>query len=50
MSELCRVINLTNFQEFSTGIRKAVDNPAALGASHYLRKGIGAEFDPRPKL
>jgi hypothetical protein len=32
MSELGGVIILTNFQGFSTGSRKAVDNPAPLGA------------------
>jgi len=32
MSELIHVSNLTNFQEFSTGSRKAVDNPAPLRA------------------
>jgi len=32
MSELIRVSNLTDFQEFSTGDRKPVDNPAALRA------------------
>jgi hypothetical protein len=32
MSELGGVSNLTNFQGFSTGSRKPVDNPAALRA------------------
>jgi len=41
MSELIGVSNLTNFQEFSTGSRKPVDNPAALGASQSMRKGNG---------
>jgi hypothetical protein len=41
MSELIRVSNLTNFQEFSTACRKPVDNPAALGASQNVRKGNG---------
>ena len=50
MSELIGVSNLTNFQEFSTPCRKPVDNPAALGASHNMRKGNGAELDPAPSL
>jgi hypothetical protein len=50
MSELIGVSNLTNFQEFSTSNRKPVDNPAALGASHDMRKGNGAELDPAPSL
>jgi len=33
LSELIRVSNITNFWGFSTGSRKAVDNPAALRAS-----------------
>jgi hypothetical protein len=32
MSELPRVINLTEFQGLSTGGRNAVDNPSILGA------------------
>jgi hypothetical protein len=32
MSELIRVSNVTIFRAFSTGSRKAVDNPAALRA------------------
>jgi len=48
MSELIQVINLTNFQAFSTGGRKAVDNPAALGALSTNRQG--REKDPAPKL
>jgi hypothetical protein len=39
MSALIGVSNLTNFQEFSTGSRKPVDNPAPLGASQNMRKG-----------
>jgi len=39
LSELIRVSNLTNFWAFSTGSRKAVDNPAALRAS--LGNGAG---------
>jgi len=46
MSELIHVSNLTNFQELSTACRKPVENPAALGASHILRRGIGAELNP----
>jgi hypothetical protein len=42
MSELISVSNLTNFQGFSTGSRKPVDNPAALGASQDMRSGMGA--------
>ena len=42
MSVLIRVSNLTDFQELSTACRKPVENPAALGASHYVRKGNGA--------
>ena len=38
MSELGSVIILTDFQGLSTSSRKAVDNPAALGAYWYLVK------------
>jgi hypothetical protein len=38
MSELIRVIIITIFRAFSTGSRKAVDNPAALWAFWYLVK------------
>jgi len=41
MSELIRVSNITNFQGFSTGSRKAVDNPAALRALSINRFGGG---------
>ena len=44
MSELIYVMNLTNFQEFSTGSRKAVDNPAAL----WALSTIGAGNKSRP--
>jgi hypothetical protein len=37
MSELIRVSNLTKFQGFPQVGRKAVDNPAPLRASHYVR-------------
>ena len=49
MSELIRVSNVTIFRAFSTGSRKAVDNPAALRASQNVRKGTGAG-STRPKL
>jgi hypothetical protein len=52
MSELSHVINLTNFWAFSTGVRKAVDNPAHVGA---LKGRWGGDLDDytvqtRPKL
>jgi hypothetical protein len=55
MSALIGVRNLTNFQEFSTACRKPVDNPAALGASHNMRKENGARKkltgkDPAPSF
>lgn len=43
MSELCGVINLTNFQEFSTVYRKPVDNPAALRADKTDKREMGRE-------
>jgi hypothetical protein len=52
MSELSAVINLTNFREFSTDVRKPVDNPARVRA----QKGRwGGDLDDytvqtRPKL
>jgi len=41
MSKLGGVINITNFQGFSTRGRNPVDNPAALRASHYVGRGAG---------
>ena len=43
LSELCHVINLTIFQGIVDNYRKAVDNPATLGAA----AGAGRE-DPAP--
>lgn len=42
MSELSQVINLTEFYGVFHRPRKAVDNPAAVRASHYLRREDGA--------
>jgi len=48
MSELIGVSNLTNFQGFSTGSRKPVDNPAALGAFQWNGGGGIPSVQPPP--
>jgi hypothetical protein len=43
MSELGGVIIITKFQGFPQAGRNAVDNPAGLRASQYVRREVGRE-------